>query len=50
MEREELRISQRENVRYAGRDRTAFSVHKWSDEARAYVFAGQFTAIGHGRQ
>ena len=47
MEREELRISQRENVRYAGRDRTAFSVHQWSDEARAYVFAGQFTAIGH---
>ena len=37
MEREDLRISHRENVRYAGRDRTAFSVHKWSDEARAML-------------
>ena len=47
MEREELRISQRENVRFAGRNRTAFNVHKWNATARAYVFAGQFTAIGH---
>ncbi|MGL4679126.1 MAG: hypothetical protein ACRCWC_07045 [Plesiomonas shigelloides] len=47
MEREELRISQRENVRYAGRDRTAFSVHQWSDEARAYVFAGQYSVPRH---
>ena len=47
MEREDLRISQRENIRYAGRARTAFSVHQWNAAARAYVFAGQFAAIGH---
>ena len=47
MEREELRISQRENVRFAGRNRTAFNVHQWNAAARAYVFAGQHTAPGH---
>ena len=47
MEREELRISQRENIRYAGRARTAFFVHAWNETAQAYVFAGQHTAPGH---
>ena len=47
MEREDLRISKRENIRYAGRARTAFFVHAWNETAQAYVFAGQFTAIGH---
>ena len=47
MEREDLRISQRENIRYAGRDRTAFSVHQWSAAARAYVFAGQYSVPRH---
>lgn len=47
MEREELRISQRENVYYAGCACTAFFVHAWNDDAKAYVFAGQYTVPGH---
>jgi hypothetical protein len=47
MEREDLRISKRENIRYAGRARTAFFVHAWNETAQAYVFAGQHTAPGH---
>ena len=47
MLREELRISDRQNVTIAGRARTAFCVHEWTETAGAYVFAGQFSAIGH---